>query len=498
MHLLAPPITVFPPHERDRVESSDLRHRLATEQTREMVRDYIGLYVSEQRRDQWGPPDISMNTLVMVGQQLSVPGHYGQAPRVVGPNAAQLSAAMTTQWSVMQYVEYLAYCMGACAVRVAVVMDHGGYRAALEPVPPCHLWATPSKLDPGRIQTMRRLRVMTRQVGQETRELYVWEEWDLGADGAQPFYRLVEALADGELGDDVTAEFSMDATGQPLSALSGEAYPWRYASGEAYLPWVIHRSWDTGDLWNWMRGRGDAEGALRAMMVSSATTAVALNATGKTTIVIDAAPMSTRVETVGTSAVHTLDAEPGAMVFMRRTDQSMQPTIMEVGAVDTLPAVSGFLDRVVTRVMNAAGVTLPEASRAGANPMSGVAIALTHDQKRGEQRRAAPLRQRADVAMMHMLAAQLGLPDADVGVLYFEIPLTADETRTQLEVDARELETGVVSRVDVMMRRNPGITREQAIAEIVRIARDEAEIARLIAEGSTTPAPTAQTTGEST
>jgi hypothetical protein len=177
----------------------------------------------------------------------------------------------------------------------------------------------------------------------------------------------------------------------------------------------------------------------------------------------------------------------------------MQPTITEIGAVDTLPAVSGYLDRIVTQNMNAAGVTLPEASRAGANPMSGVAIALTHDQKRSEQRRASPLRQRADVAMMHMLAAQLGLPDGDVGVLYYEIPLTADETRTQLEVDAAELANGVVSRVDVMMRRNPGITREQAIAEIVRIARDEAEIARLIAEGSTTPAPTAQTTaGEST
>lgn len=196
---------------------------------------------------------------------------------------------------------------------------------------------------------------------------------------------------------------------------------------------------------------------------------------------MDAKPVHARISTTpGGAVVQTLDAEPGGITFCQRLENSVQPMVVEIGEVDTLGALSAFADNVAAKQLSAIGLAPTDAARTGANPMSGLAIALSNAQKRDEQRRGAPLRQRADRAMLVKLASLLGLETSDVGILYYEIARTPEEQRAELEVDQAELQTGQVSRIDLMMRRNPGLSREQALIEVVRVAREEAEVSRAV------------------
>jgi hypothetical protein len=79
----------------------------------------------------------------------------------------------------------------------------------------------------------------------------------------------------------------------------------------------------------------------------------------------------------------------------------------------------------------------------------------------------------------------LGLDVSTVGIVYHEIQASPDELRNEREGDEWSVSNGYASQVDVMMRRNPGMSRPQAIAELKRIAADEAalEAEEEIAEG---------------
>jgi len=111
-----------------------------------------------------------------------------------------------------------------------------------------------------------------------------------------------------------------------------------------------------------------------------------------------------------------------------------------------------------------------------ANPMSGSAIHLTNAAKRDEQKRRNPLCQACDLATIAQVGALLGLDVSTVGIVYHEIQASPDELRNEREGDEWSVENGYASQVDVMMRRNPGMTRPQAIAELKRIRADEAAL----------------------
>ena len=470
---LHPPHTVFPEAEQRRVLAQGMRYAVAMEDARELLQEHMRDYLSPEILAVWGEPDRARNALASVCHALSTPGHYGRAPQVVAADPAVASALndeMRGIWARQQHVEYLAYACGSVATLLTVLeSDDDGDRELIQTIAPAHqCWAVAGR-DPVRPLLFRVLRIVrfVNAYGVEG-DGYAWYEWDI-RDPAAPVYRVVEALRDGELGLDLTAQVEPDLVGQP--------YPNVRPDGRPYMPWSIHRSYDTGDLWNGQRGGSAARGTLNAMMLWSATTTTALRATGKMTVLVDcAAPVSVRRRDPVTGVEYsTIDAQPGSIISVV-SPEGKQGSVVEVGEVETLPALAAYAKQYSAELAQDLGVTPSDAARVGANPMSGAALAITNETKRMEQRRRGELARQADIHTLRVACWLLGLEPAGLGVLYDEIELSPVEQKADLESDQAEIAMGIASRVDVLMRRRPGLSRKQAIAELRRIAAEEREI----------------------
>ena len=465
---LISPEMVFPAWERDRVRSTTRRYMLAVEDCDELVERHMAFHLDEIRLARFGPPDTAMNPLVQIGLSVSTPGHYGQIPAITGDASGRLDTSTRSLWTKAQWREFLAYCLGACAQHVALVDGDPVFHV----VPPCDLWAEAHPSDGTRPVVMRWLRA--RQVGGEA--LFAWEEWDV-RDPAAPVFRVVVAGQGGELGADITEVVAPELVG---------VYPWVDASGRPFLPWSIDRSRDVGDLWNWKVGRGAAIGTLNTMMLSTAANRAALNSTGKIALILDGTiDIGSSTATSSGMTGRALAVNPGDLVTVHRTADGYQPSVSEIGEVDTLPALAQYAQSYSQHVVMSMGITPTDAMRVSANPMSGSAIHLTNAAKRDEQKRRNPLCQACDLATIAQVGALLGIDVSTVGIVYHEIQASPDELRNEREGDEWSVENGYASQVDVMMRRNPGMTRPQAIAELKRIAADEAalEAEEEIAEG---------------
>lgn len=470
---LPPPHTVFPESEQRRVQSQGIRYAVAMEEARDLLQEHMQDYLSPEIMAVWGEPDRARNALASVCHALATPGHYGRAPQVIAANpavAASLNDEMRGIWARQQHVEFLAYACGSVATLLTVLpADDDGDRELIQTIAPAHqCWAVAGQ-DPARPLLFRVLRVVRfiDDAGNEG-DGYAWYEWDI-RDPAAPVYRVVEAKRGGGLGMDLTAQVEPDLLGQP--------YPNMRPDGRPYMPWTIHRSHDTGDLWNGQRGGSAARGTLNAMMLWSATTTAALRATGKMTILIDCSgpPTSRRRDPMTGAEYSTIDAQPGSIITVSSPD-GKQGSVVEVGEVDTLPALAAYAKEYSAQLAQDLGVTPSDAARVGANPMSGAALAITNETKRMEQRRRGELARQADVHTLRVACWLLDLDPSGLGVLYDEIELSPVEQKADLESDQAEIAMGIASRVDVLMRRRPGLSREQAVAELRRIAAEERAI----------------------
>lgn len=459
--MLPPPTEMFPVHERARVTLTSQRYALAMEDVDELLDGYMRDHVGIGRLSRWGPPNTAFNALSSICHALSTPGHYSQAPDILGASASELAEVMEMVWSQHQWAEYLTYALGASAVLV----ESDGAGVAARVVPPHHLWATTKPGRPGEVQVMRHLQV--REIRGELR--YTWDVWDI-RDPEAPTFRVMLAAGDGAMGEEVTGEVFPAGD---LDALA--AYPWRRPDGSPYMPWSIHRSWDVGDLWNWQRGRGVARGTLHVMMLWSAADRCALNATGKVTLVFGGTPLGVeqrRGPYPGETAM-TLDVDPGDMVFIAPMEGGGQMSATEIGEVETLPALMEYVRMAAGQLATDIGITPSDSMAKSAGPESGEAISLRNATKRLEQRRRNPLCRVADLATLRHVCWLLGLDDAGLGVVYHEIPLSPEEEREARTSMEWERTQGMVSSVDLLMMRRPGMQREQAVAELRRVRAEE-------------------------
>ena len=460
MNVLPNMETVFPPHEQERVLSQGIRYQIAMEDVRDLLDEHIRGYLSPEISESWGEKDTSRNALAAIGHQLATPGHYGRSPLVLGVDAERLNAAVSGLWPAKQFIEYLAYTCGSVAQRLEV--DDDGDLVLV--VVPAHLCWAESGANPKKPVLIRELRVVEVVTAEQGRtHAYAWREWDI-RDPANPVCRWVEAKANGKLGEDLTPQ---------LGAIE---YVWKTPEGKPYLPWVIDRSFDVGDLWNHKRGRGTARGTLTGMMLTSAATAIALRSTGKVALVFDARPLGQTVQSSGGVATISLEAQPGAIVFLERLKAENQPSVSEIGEVDTLGVVAQYAKDYGAQLAQDMGISPSDVVRTGANPASGAALQITNEGKRQEQRRRGEIARQADLHMLRCAAWLKGLSIEGLGVQYYELELSTTEMEAKARTDQAELAMGIVSQVDVLMSRRPGLTREQALEHLRRVRQDEAEV----------------------
>ncbi len=131
------------------------------------------------------------------------------------------------------------------------------------------------------------------------------------------------------------------------------------------------------------------------------------------------------------------------------------------------------------------------------SPESGVAIQLRRDTVREIQRSHVEEFRTADLELLEKVAkisnrfgAANGarvvpmLPEDGWRITYPALPMSREERVEQFTRDSEKVKLGVMSIVDLHMEMHPGMTREAAIEDLVRIQEDNARFL-----SPTTPPP---------
>tara|TARA_B100000686_G_scaffold300855_2_gene335674 strand:+ start:975 stop:2540 length:1566 start_codon:yes stop_codon:yes gene_type:complete len=461
--------------------------------------DWNAQYVSDEVLEGWGPSDTSTNPLSSYARQLSTPGRYGHPPTVehaVDPLAAdgligahgQLARA---GWlTKMSTVEYLTLGVGEHFVRLDV--HRGDLTLRLVPACTVHLIANVDR--PDEIEQLWELRARTAPPaikGGEPRRLWTWDVYDLGDElvGRPPSFRIYEADHRGAPVD--ASDIWLIQPGDVRGALVGDAYPYRFAdTGRAYLPWVRYRSADNGKLWNWKQLRGLHRGTLMSSMYATYTGRSALDATGSHALAWGLDPaVSTRhgEQSSYAAPVRSMAIRPGTINFCDVADDVGQPGVVQIGPGVNLEPLSEFTARYIHRLHAQRGLSGADVQKQAANPTSGAALYISDKQRREFADMAEPIFRRFDLELLRKAAALLNAetgsayPLSGYSIVYFRLPPSPQEAKDGREAQEWEVSQGYKSKVDIYRERNPGTSREDAIAALARIVADEAEL-RSVAE----------------
>ena len=486
-------LLLFPPEEQDRVSSGALRYALlhggAEEELIEMINDMVG----EAMASRWGMPATYANPIPPIAHALSRPGHYGEQPTIVGDKADAILAAMSSFWPSLQYSEFLTVGMGSAWRYVEAVpadeqidpsMPDGTTRCTLQILPHHVLWCTPHPRSATVPIVVRWLRIRPDDRPGSTDQIAVWDIWDV-SDPAAPSYTVRRAESGGKIGRAYLSG-SLDRVG-----LEGEtSYPWVTPSGAPYLPWSCVRRQESGDLYNWKIGQHEPYAAGAVICSETEVAAVARQSTGKIAIIIGAQIEGMTTRATGNGVVmQVIDAQPGDILHAKLTDQGTSASVVEIGGVEHLDSLAGEANRLSMRLSTLMGISPSDATRVGSNPMSGAALHITNASKREEQRRMTPLCREADArTIRHVMWCQ-GEDPGSFAVDYVVIKASPDEEREAREADEWSIDQGLESKIDVYQRRNPGLSREEAIKRLQQIAKDEALLTPKPAQAPPIPPP---------
>ena len=475
-----------------------------------LAEDWILATQGEAGRVQ-GPPDTSLNPLAATSWQLATPGLYGTPPEVayppaldglLGPTGTLVRAGLWTQGQPLNF-----YAVGAgiwfrrwSTIRHRDPSVPGGYR--VEPVSTLvdpgdvHVETHPG--DPRRIARLWHLQLRVKAGGGLVWTWTRYQIYDPATGEISPRLDVVAAVADGGAGEDLSGDYLALADGTPAPGpLAGDAYPWRDLDGATpILPWVVYRALDVAfwpDLWK----RSAHKGTLRACAYWTYTGRSALHATGEHTLVAGVDPSALPGSTVRGDRRQDASAEeyrsmpvfPGQITFLPVAEGANLQTVTIAAGVN-LPNLLAFA-RAFQDLLAAQDGIEKTSTTETANPTSAAALSISNASRREFSRQIEPLFGPADLLSIRVGAAVVqsagGGPyraaDLDaVKVRYRTIPLTPQE---QAEIRAQtdwEEDKGVRSQIGTARLLHPGMDRAAAIAHVVQVAIDEAEIEAAIDE----------------
>jgi len=313
------------------------------------------------------------------------------------------------------------------------------------------------------------------------RDLDGWSGWTWDwlsiADVDHPFYRVVEAKADGKDGADLTEKAL-------TRKLSDGDYPYRWTegarAGRPFLPYIAYHAMRKEALFDPYEGIEVVEGSLDVAAAYTFLQHVIFRASwpqryGIGVYVPGATPKQTaagprsEMPTDVTSFLH-FDVDPNVQ----------NPLVGQFAAgcdPEMLARVVGMLERTVS---DFDGLDLSHiAVRDTANPASAEALSITREGKREAQNRYREELNPSDVETLEKLAAvcniegwDVALPESGFLVDYQAIPLSPEEADGKRRHNAELIAQGRLSIVDAYQSEHPGTTRDEAMAELNRIAED--------------------------
>ena len=459
----------------ERWEHTAMRRRMLTGIWEQDLEHELSRHLPMDRRDSWGPPDMSSNVISNVCRQLAMLYHeeptvthpdFDVAP-LVGRNGYLIKAGL---FPLMQRVQQ--YAIGRREAIVRIDVTSAGLQFRL--ISPDVVYAIADENAP---DVPVYYQEMNLRYDKETEEMIWVAECISIKPGKEPYYGLHLINEDGSKGKDVTERFM----GHP--ALYGDAYPYRAKDGTAFLPLEIYRAEKTGRLFNPYDASQLAYGSLTAGVLWSFFTHCVRDASWPQRYTAGLVVQGLEIENTNINARRaTVTTDPSSiLMFSPDLDSNSQPLIGQFQAgcdpIKLLEAISKYEIRVST----AAGIS-GDILRQSGDPRSGYAISVSRSGQREISRKFAPVQRITDESLINKAAIlcnkYLGanLPeDHRYRIQYKQISLSPEEMKAQREDVIQKLNANLISPVDAIQILNPDLDRDGAIAELNRIRRERTE-----------------------
>ncbi len=479
--------------DEERSKHQRARASILDEDFDEVLNQWLEEYVAAEVLNTWGQPDTSNNPLVSYVNQLSTPGRYsrrpilhhpsGSAKGLLEPGGALDRAGWLTK---AQTYERRTIGIGDYFVGLDVV----GGDLVLQLVEPADIYLEADPRRPDRAHHLWHLRPRFDSLRGSFR--WTFTIYDLGNESHPAALRVVSATQKDENGGYLDlSEAYLDG-----GALVGDAYPFRDKDGRAFLPWVQYRSSDTGKMWHWSELRGLHRGTLHVATYATYAGRAALDATGSHVLTWNLQLPGADVRlssgrpyddgigfTPGGAPIEQVPITPGAISACQVVEPGVQPGVSVVGPGINLAPLHAFVRGYIHDLMLNRGLGQASVEKVSANPASGAALHISDRQRREYQERVEPLFRACDLELIGKAAALLNrstgtdYPESGYTIVYHRPPRSPGEEKDAREADEWSVTNGYRSKVDIYRARYPGLTEDNAITDLRRIAREEAIVA---------------------
>jgi len=468
--------------EQERWSHTALRKRMIIGAWEQDLEDELARHLPADRREAWGPADLSSNPFEQITRQLSVLYHEVPAVTNLNGDISALTAreGLVTQaglWQLMQRAQQMVIGLRESAIRIDVNPHVQGaptiapgiqYRIVTPDLLYCE--AHPDQPDIPVYYQEARLREF------EGKPIWVADVLDI-RDPQMPIFGMFEINKDGALGKDMSMEFM----GHPTHR--GEDYPYRDGDGNPFLPVVLYHAEKTGFLWDAYNASQMVYGSLTSAVLYSMWVHLVRDACWSQKYVagLSVAGLS-QIDQNEIARRSSIATDPSSiLVFTQDPDAQGQPLVGSFSIPTDPHALLESISKYEMRVGLAAGLSPSELSRTNGDPRSGYALAVSKSGQREAQKKFAPVFRLGDeelLAKTAMLANRFlgtSLPEAGYRVSYHSMPLTPDEMRAQREDIIAKMQAGLISPVQAVMMMYEDMDQREAREYLLQIRRERAE-----------------------
>lgn len=468
--------------EQDRWNHSALRKRMIIGAWEQDLEDELARHLPADRREAWGPADLSSNPFEQITRQLSV--LYHEVPAVTNLNG-DISDLVSREglvtkaglWQLMQRAQQMVIGLRESAIRIDVNPHVEGaptiapgiqYRIVTPDLLYCE--AHPDQPDIPVYYQESRLRE------HEGKPVWVADVLDI-RNPEEPIFGMYEINKDGSLGKDVSVEFM----GHPTHR--GADYPYRDGAGNPFLPVVLYHAEKTGFLWDPYNASQMVYGSLTSAVLYSMWVHLVRDACWSQKYVagLSVAGLS-QIDQNEIARRSSIATDPSSiLVFTQDPDAQGQPLVGSFSIPTDPHALLESISKYEMRVGLAAGLSPSELSRTNGDPRSGYALAVSKSGQREAQKKFAPVFRLGDeelLAKTALLANRFlgtSLPEDGYRVSYHSMPLTPDEMRAQREDITAKMSAGLISPVQAVMMMYDDMDQREAREYLLQIRRERAE-----------------------
>lgn len=450
----------MPAEDMERAQHQAMRLRMLTGRWGPDLERALEAHIPAARRATWGQGNRSRNPYRTLCSQVggalyhSPPQLRGDAGPIEALDAAGYWQHMLTQST---------YLVGLRELFIRQDVVDG--RIIARPVDPSLLVLRGSAAEPDVPLYVAEAQVRTRR-GERT---WCWEEIDI-RDPQRPSHRVLSP----DKREDWTAELLPGIT------------EYQYQDDEGvFLPGVLYHAERTGQMWDAWYGSEVVYGSLDAAVLSTFWMHGFKSASFSTVLLMNGTLPGAEED----GERRTIYVEPGSFIECSSSEEGVQPQALQLQAgFDALKAIEA-IGSFVAAFAAYAGVSEADILRTGGDARSGLSLAISRDGLRQAQARHAPQLRRGDLAAVRLASRLLnratGTRHATTGyaIEYPSLPMSSDELRARREELEAMQRMGLLSPVDAYLRLHPGVTRDQAIAELQRIRQES------VLYGSTPTAP---------